>query len=106
MHYKFYNRPIGVFDSGIGGLTVVKQMMALLPEESIIYFGDTARIPYGTKSVEVVKRFALEDSFFLLDKDVKMIVVACNTVSSIAIDLLEKVLNVPIVGVMQPGARA
>lgn len=98
------NRPIGVFDSGIGGLTVVKQLMALLPEESIIYFGDTARIPYGTKSVEVVKRFALEDSFFLLEKEVKMIVVACNTVSAIAIHFLREILPVPVIGVMQPGA--
>lgn len=99
-------RPIGVFDSGIGGLTVVKQVMSLLPGESLVYFGDTARIPYGSKSVEVVKRFALEDSFFLLEKNVKMIVVACNTASAIAVRFLKKVLPVPVTGVIQPGVRA
>ena len=99
-------RAIGIFDSGIGGLTVVKQIMTLLPQERIIYFGDTARIPYGTKSVEVVKRFALEDSYFLLDKQVKMIVVACNTASAIAIRFLQDVLPVPVLGVIQPGAAA
>ncbi|MCK6619136.1 MAG: glutamate racemase [Calditrichaceae bacterium] len=99
-------RPIGVFDSGIGGLTVVKQLMSLMPGESIVYFGDTARIPYGSKSVEVVKRFALEDSFFLLEKNVKMIVVACNTASAIAVGFLKEVLPAPITGVIQPGVRA
>jgi len=99
-------RPIGVFDSGIGGLTVVRQIMALLPHESIIYFGDTARIPYGTKSEETVRRFALEDSFFLLEKDVKLIVVACNTASAVAVDLLEQVLPVTVIGMIQPGAEA
>jgi len=103
---KFDNRPIGVFDSGVGGLTVVKQLMKLLPSESIIYFGDTARIPYGTKSEETVKRFALEDSFFLLDKNVKMIVVACNTASAIAIRMLKNILDVPVIGVIEPGASA
>ncbi len=98
--------PIGVFDSGIGGLTVVKQLMALLPNESIIYFGDTARIPYGTKSVEIVKRFALEDSTFLLDKQVKMIIVACNTASALAIRFLSSILPIPVTGVIRPGARA
>lgn len=100
------SRPIGVFDSGIGGLTVVKQLMSLLPGESIVYFGDTARIPYGSKSVEVVKRFALEDSFFLLEKNVKMIVVACNTASAIAVGFLKEVLPAPVTGVIRPGARA
>jgi glutamate racemase len=99
-------RPIGVFDSGIGGLTVVRQIMALLPHESIIYFGDTARIPYGTKSEETVRRFALEDSFFLLEKKVKLIVVACNSASAVAVDLLKRVLPVTVIGMIQPGAEA
>ncbi|RMF58972.1 MAG: hypothetical protein D6748_07380, partial [Calditrichaeota bacterium] len=90
-HPKTDSRPIGIFDSGIGGLTVVKQIMNLLPNERIYYFGDTARIPYGTKSVEVVKRFALEDSHFLLDKGVKMIIAACNTASALAIRFLKEV---------------
>ncbi len=102
----FHIQPIGVFDSGVGGLTVVKQLMKTLPAESIIYFGDTARIPYGTKSEKTVRRFALEDSFFLLDKQVKMIVVACNTASSIAMPLLQEVLDIPVVGVINPGAEA
>lgn len=100
------NRPIGVFDSGIGGLTVVKELTKRLPCEEIVYFGDTARIPYGTKSEIIVKRFSLEDSFFLLNMDVKMIVVACNTASAIALPILNKVLDVPVVGVIAPGARA
>ncbi len=100
------NAPIGVFDSGIGGLTVVKHLRDLLPHEDIVYFGDTARVPYGTKSEEVVKRFAFEDSHFLMEHDVKMIVVACNTVGSTAIHLLERYLEVPVIGVMQPGADA
>ncbi len=102
----FHIQPIGVFDSGVGGLTVVKQLMKTLPAENIIYFGDTARIPYGTKSEKTVRRFALEDSFFLLDKQVKMIVVACNTASSIAMPLLQEVLDIPVVGVIHPGAEA
>ncbi|NOX37099.1 MAG: glutamate racemase [Calditrichaeota bacterium] len=99
-------RPIGVFDSGVGGLTVVKQLMSLLPEERIIYFGDTARIPYGTKSEETIVRFALENSVFLLEKQVKIIVVACNTASAIALDRLQQVFSLPVVGVIAPGAQA
>ncbi len=100
------NRPIGVFDSGVGGLTVVKQLIRKLPSESIIYFGDTARIPYGTKSEEIVRRFSLEDSIFLLDRDVKIIVVACNTASAIAVPMLKEIFDVPVIGVIEPGARA
>ncbi len=99
-------RPIGVFDSGVGGLTVVKQLMSLLPEERIIYFGDTARIPYGTKSEETIIRFALENSVFLLEQQVKIIVVACNTASAIALDQLQRVFSLPVVGVIEAGARA
>ena len=102
----YNNRPIGIFDSGVGGLTVVKQFLKRLPSENLIYFGDTARIPYGTKSEEIVRRFALEDSFFLLDKDVKLIVVACNTASAIALPMLTEVLEVPVIGVIEPGAQA
>ena len=100
------NAPIGVFDSGIGGLTVVKHLRDLLPHEDIVYFGDTARLPYGIKSEDVVKRFAFEDSHFLLEHNVKIIVVACNTVGSTAIHLLEEHLDIPVIGVMQPGADA
>jgi len=103
---NYDNRPIGVFDSGVGGLTVVKQLMKKLPSENIIYFGDTARIPYGTKSEEIVRRFALEDSFFLLEKNVKMVVVACNTASSVAVNMLQTILDVPVIGVIEPGAEA
>ncbi len=101
---KGNERPIGVFDSGVGGLTVVKQLMALLPQERLIYFGDTARIPYGTKSEETVIRFALEDSVFLVEKGVKMIVVACHTASAIALAHVQRALDVPVVGVIEPGA--
>jgi glutamate racemase len=103
---NYDNRPIGVFDSGVGGLTVVKQLMKKLPSENIIYFGDTARIPYGTKSEEIVRRFALEDSFFLLEKNVKIVVVACNTASSVAVTMLQTILDVPVIGVIEPGAEA
>ncbi len=105
-HPDHDNRPIGIFDSGIGGLTVVKEIMQRLPGESIVYFGDTARIPYGTKSEETIRRFALEDSIFLLEKDVKLIVVACNTASAVSLPFLQHVLDVPVIGVIEPGASA
>jgi len=97
---------IGVFDSGIGGLTVVHRMLEALPNEHLIYLGDTARFPYGTKSAEVVSRYALENAQFLLDKGVKMLVVACNTMSAVALDMLRTHTDVPIIGVIEPGARA
>jgi glutamate racemase len=100
------SRPIGVFDSGIGGLTVVRELFRQLPGESIVYFGDTARVPYGTKSDETVQTFALQDARFLVKQDVKLIVVACNTASSNSLDLLRKSISMPIEGVIQPGARA
>jgi glutamate racemase len=99
-------RPIGVFDSGIGGLTVVRELFRQFPAESIVYFGDTARVPYGTKSEETVQRFALQDARFLEEQGVKLIVVACNTVSSNSLELLKRSLSMPIEGVIQPGARA
>lgn len=100
------NKPIGIFDSGIGGLTVVKQLRRFLPEEQLIYFGDTARIPYGTRSRKLVQQYAKEDARFLLQFDIKMLVVACNTASSYAIPLLKDMLDIPVVGVVAPGARA
>jgi len=99
-------QPIGVFDSGIGGLTVVKALMEELPSESIIYFGDTARVPYGTKSKATIVKFSLENVEFLLRFGVKCIVIACNTSSSWALPTLRKYFKVPIVGVIRPGALA
>lgn len=99
-------QPIGVFDSGIGGLTVLRELLARLPGESFVYFGDTARVPYGTKSAETVRRFSRENMHFLLERNVKMVVVACNTASSHALPMLEPEFGVPIVGVIEPGVRA
>ncbi len=98
-------RPIGVFDSGIGGLTVLKEIMELLPGEDTIYFGDTARVPYGNKSAETVIRYALETAEFLLGKKIKLLVVACNTASSVSLPSLKARYDVPILGVIEPGAR-
>lgn len=98
-------RPIGIFDSGVGGLTVVDQIQDILPNEGIVYFGDTARVPYGTKSKETVTRFSVENVEFLMEHDVKLIVVACNTVSSLSLDFLKRCFRVPIIGVIEPGAK-
>lgn len=98
-------KPIGIFDSGVGGLTVVKQMFKKLPNEAIVYLGDTARVPYGTKSSETIKRFSLENAEFLMRFDVKLIVVACNTASSTSLDVLRERFSIPIVGVIKPGAE-
>ncbi|HEX8185756.1 MAG TPA: glutamate racemase [Blastocatellia bacterium] len=97
--------PIGIFDSGVGGLTVFRAIERRLPNESLIYLGDTARIPYGTRSRETIERYALEDAAFILSKNVKAIVIACNTASAIAADLLARQCPVPVLGVIQPGAR-
>src|SRR3989338_2693106 len=99
-------QPIGVFDSGIGGLTVVKAIMENLPSESIVYFGDTARVPYGTKSKMTIVKFSLENVEFLLRFGVKCIVIACNTSSSWALPTLRKYFKVPVIGVIRPGALA
>jgi glutamate racemase len=99
-------RPIGVFDSGIGGLTVVRALTHRLPHENIIYFGDTARVPYGPKSSQVVREYAAQDTDVLLQHDVKMIVIACNTVSAVALDVVQKRAKVPVTGVIIPGAEA
>ena len=100
------SKPIGVFDSGIGGLTVVRALMERLPHENIVYFGDTARVPYGPKSPQVVREYTKQDTDFLVSHGVKMIVVACNTVSSVALDVVQKHAKVPVVGVIVPGAKA
>ena len=100
------NSPIGVFDSGVGGLTVVKELMEQLPNERIIYYGDTARVPYGNKSRETVIRYSREITEFLCEQNVKAIVVACNTASALALDELNKTVDIPIIGVVKPGARA
>lgn len=97
---------IGVFDSGIGGLTVVHELMACLPNEDIVYYGDTARVPYGTKSPEAVLRFSRENLAFLKTKNVKLIVVACNTASSVALPALQEEEDMPLIGVLLPGAHA
>ena len=98
--------PIGIFDSGIGGLTVVRQIHRVLPHEDLVYLGDTARVPYGTKSPGTVVRFACEDTQFLIQQNVKAVVVACNTVSAWALPTLERKFSVPIFGVITPGAQA
>src|SRR5712691_1207562 len=99
-------RPIGVFDSGIGGLTVVKALRDLLPEEKIFYLGDTARVPYGGKSPSTVERYSFEMTEMLIAEDVKAIVIACNSASSVALPTLEKNFSLPVVGVIKPGAQA
>jgi len=99
-------RPIGVFDSGVGGLTVFREIAAKLPHETLIYLGDSARVPYGTKSVETIQRYALEAARFLSTRDIKMFVVACNTASAAALPVLEEKMAVPVVGVVEPGAKA
>lgn len=100
-------RLIGVFDSGIGGLSVLKQLLRFLPYEKYIYLGDTARVPYGNRSVEIVKQYAEQCTKFLLDKDVKLIIVACNTVSAVALDaVIEKAGNIPVIGMIYPAAAA
>src|ERR687892_343829 len=96
---------IGLFDSGIGGLTVLQKIIEVLPKENTIYLGDTARAPYGTKSVETVLRFSFENSEFLVERDVKLVVVACNTSTAIALDLLKSSLEVPVIGVIEPGVK-
>lgn len=98
--------PIGVFDSGIGGLTVVRALTEALPHENIVYFGDTARVPYGPKSPQVVREYALQDTEILLQHNVKIIVVACNTVSAVALDVVQKRAKLPVFGVILPGAAA
>jgi glutamate racemase len=98
--------PIGVFDSGLGGLTVAHAIMGQLPAESLVYFGDTARVPYGPKSPDTVRRYSREISAFLIEQGVKAIVVACNTATAHALPVLREELEIPVIGVVEPGARA
>jgi glutamate racemase len=99
-------KAIGIFDSGIGGLTVLKELMAALPLENTIYLGDTARVPYGIRSAETVTRYSFENTQFLLSQEIKMLVVACNTASAVSLDAVKKEFPLPIIGVLEPGARA
>lgn len=98
--------PIGVFDSGVGGLTVAREIFRNLPNEKIIYYGDTARVPYGNKSADTIKRYSRQITRFLLSKDVKAIVIACNTASALALDAVREMTDIPVIGVVEPGARA
>ncbi len=98
-------RPIGIFDSGVGGLTVAREIMTLLPGEEIIYLGDTANLPYGDKSAEIVTEYAFANTRFLLKHDIKVMVVACNTASSVALDALKAEFRIPIIGVIEPAAK-
>ena len=98
--------PIGIFDSGVGGLTVFREISRLLPGESLLYLGDSARVPYGTKSPGTIIRYSLEAAQHLCERDVKMMVVACNTATAAALPALQKRLSIPVIGVIEPGARA
>lgn len=100
------NNPIGIFDSGIGGLTVLREISKLLPNEKTVYLGDTARVPYGSKSKETVIRYSVEDAAFLVRHNIKLLVVACNTASAFALSNLREKLNIPVIGVIEPGAKA
>lgn len=99
-------RPVGIFDSGLGGLTVFRELRGLLPGENLVYFGDTARVPYGTKSAEAVVAFSKEIAAYLLEKRIKLLIVACNTASSLALDAVRKISPVPVMGVIAPGVEA
>ncbi len=98
-------KAIGIFDSGIGGLTVLKELVEVMPQEDTIYLGDTARVPYGAKSPETVIRYAVEIASFLVKRDIKLLVVACNTASALSLETLQNMLTIPVVGVIEPGAR-
>ena len=102
---KISRAPVGVFDSGVGGLTVAREIMRNLPEEKIVYFGDTARVPYGSKSKDTIIRYSRQIIRFLKTQKVKAIVIACNTASALALEEVEKELDIPILGVLKPGAR-
>ena len=100
------NHPIGIFDSGVGGLTVYKALHERLPHERFVYLGDTARVPYGTKSLATVERYAVENSRFLEAHGIKLLIVACNTASALALPAIRKAISVPVIGVIEPGSRA
>ncbi len=100
------NSPIGVFDSGLGGLTVAKEIFNLLPSEDVVYFGDVGRYPYGPRSKEIIIQFSRQDTSFLLEQNVKMIVVACNTASALALEEIQQEYEIELLGVIEPGARS
>ncbi len=100
------DKPIGVFDSGIGGLTVLKEIIKELPNEGTIYLGDTARVPYGMRSQETIIRYSFENTKFLFSRDIKLLVIACNTASSISLDAIKNSISIPVIGVIEPGAKA
>jgi len=100
------NRPIGIFDSGLGGLTVLSTAMNMIPEENMIYFGDSGRAPYGTKSEEVIIKYTFQDINFLLSNNVKLIVIGCNTASACSLDMVLKNIKTPVIDVVEPGAAA
>lgn len=99
-------KAIGIFDSGIGGLTVLKEIVSRLPHENTIYLGDTARVPYGIRSPETVTRYSFENTRFLLSQEIKVLVVACNTASAVSLDAVKNAFPIPVIGVIEPGARA
>lgn len=100
------NAPVGIFDSGVGGLTVAREIIKQLPNESVVYFGDTARVPYGSKSRDTIIRYSRQIVKFLKTKNVKAIVIACNTASALALDTIEEELDIPVIGVVKPGVKA
>ncbi|MCX8069233.1 MAG: glutamate racemase [Thermodesulfovibrionales bacterium] len=100
------NSPIGIFDSGVGGLTVLKEVIRILPNENIVYLGDTARVPYGTRSEDTIIKYSYECADFLLRFEIKILIIACNTASAISLDKIKDNYSIPIVGVIEPGARA
>lgn len=99
-------QPIGIFDSGVGGLTVFKEIRKQFPKEDIVYFGDTARVPYGPKSKNTVIEYSIQNTRFLIQQNAKLIVIACNTSSSVAINVLREMFDVPVIGVIEPGAES
>ena len=103
---KLKGKAIGIFDSGVGGLTVAKQIFKKLPFENVVYFGDTARTPYGPRSAEIVRKFSVQNISFLSTQGVKLIVVACNTASAVALKYLKKIFQLPLMGVIEPGSKA
>lgn len=103
---KLQEQPIGLFDSGLGGLTVLTEVQKLLPNEDLVYFGDTARVPYGSKSSSTVKQYSLEIADFLMEKKIKLLVIACNTATAFALKELQKAIPIPVIGVIEPGVQA
>ncbi|MCK5534808.1 glutamate racemase, partial [bacterium] len=106
MGISLMKKAIGIFDSGVGGLTVTSQIIKYLPHENIIYFGDTAHLPYGSKSKKTVTRFSLKITDFLIKHNIKLLVVACNTASALGLNSLKQKFTIPVVGVINPGAKA